>query len=329
MGEIFQEAKGRHGGIGVICFSLLCLTSLIQAEGWSLERVTPRGGPILSRNNLTPLVKGHAKTAGQLAARHVVSSVPAGLTFWVVCRLSQFLQRKLGISCVTPLASPLCGAGTVVAGGIGSQIAADMSVECLKTAFPDSYRRLFKGTTSSNHLPQTLTKQHVKDAVMALLLFKGTGGSFWRLSPSDVAYPGSFSFRKGGSLPAVVDQYATATDRSVMHYIGSLYGCHTCGRRIETPYGSSVAEPSESVHVSDHQPPVKHLNQYSKAQKRTIGGSKYFSQAFYPQCKACSSAQATAVRDSRRALVSTSWKEIRSFHLVGYFLTLLKSLSTK
>ena len=154
---------------------------------------------------------------------------------------------------------------------------------------------------------------------------------------SDLFQPGSFARR---ALPASRGaEYANDGEKRALQSLGDLYGCHHCGRHINThsqrrqamlrqksaskqpqsdqdhvlrPYnhaamprdgasGARTADGSVLGFVADHIPPS------GLRRVDWLRGSRV-AQNFWPQCTSCSSKQSRAVRSKQRTLVVSHWR---------------------
>jgi len=129
--------------------------------------------------------------------------------------------------------------------------------------------------------------------------------NFMSLSPSSYTARGSFatkgipiptsslssSSRSSSIIPSSFN-YATKSQRDILHKIGTRYGCHTCGSRLLFHRKQRLLPTAQKkiMFHGDHIPPVsvaKQINNrwYNRKLGRTVA------QRFYPQCTNCSNKQ--------------------------------------
>jgi len=189
-----------------------------------------------------------------------LSKVAAG-GFTFVLALSGF-QCMQGLACISaahPLASAL-GLVSVGAGSFLSSLAADQAPTTLCKTMgwapptpwtrkiasgkdllsPEAFSSLWQDPDQKKE-KQML--RALRAAMMGIVIFKGLGGRFLCVAPSDVARPGAF-FRMKGSLPATLE-YANQVEKRALDGFGAKFGCHSCGRKEMVQY------------IGDHMPPKK------------------------------------------------------------------------
>ena len=147
-----------------------------------------------------------------------------------------------------------------------------------------------------------------RSAACGAVVFLALGGAPRSLAPSHVSSVGAFG-RRAGSLPAS-HNYATTAQRDLLNGFGRRFGCHTCGV-------------SRGPFIADHQPPLK-LAKLRDGRWFRFGRTT--AQRFYPQCVACSQAQAVAVR-TMSADVKYHLAALRPFHFSGLFAAPLSRLA--
>lgn len=199
-----------------------------------------------------------------------------GVTFLLTLSASQFLQgRLLGISAASRAAT-FAGMLSVSTGSMLASLAADEAPATLSVALgwvPEKDRRRKgsvidkRGTISSSTfslLGYDAGKKEerllgaARTALVGMLLFKGLGGRFSGVAPSNVAQPGAF-FNVRGTFPAGLE-YASPKQKRRLDMFGWVYGCHTCGRRQMGDY------------VGDHMPPRKVAVEMSRRWWRRLLG---------------------------------------------------------
>jgi hypothetical protein len=129
-----------------------------------------------------------------------------------------------------------------------------------------------------------------------LLAFKGLGGRFWSIAPSNVTNLGSFA-RTIFSLPAT-EKYATPSQRKMIEKLGRTIGCHTCGSRKIFYRGQNGVK-----FIADHMPPQAVVRQMNARWYRRLFGIKV-KQRFYPQCITCSNLQGGLLSKATQKLLS-------------------------
>ncbi len=253
-----------------------------------MARLTTHTSPTSSSENHEDWLKASRVVAG-------------GVTFVLVLSASQLLQgRLLGISAASQLASTV-GLVSVGVGSVAASFAADRapSTLCatLRWAKPPRPSSLWSTPVE----PEEQVLRALRTALVGALLFKGLGGRFNGIAPSDVARPGAF-FRVRGSLKAGME-YANPLQKRRLDTFGLLYGCHTCGRRQIGDY------------IGDHMPPKKVAAEMSRRWWRRLLRIRV-RQRFTPQCRPCSSIQSSAVRENKRVLIY-HWRSLRRYHATG------------
>jgi len=127
--------------------------------------------------------------------------------------------------------------------------------------------------------------------IIGLLTYKTLFRSnFIALSPSSYTARGSFATK---GIPTSFN-YATKSQREVLHKLGSRYGCHTCGSRLffhrKLPKFITSTNKKKMMFHGDHIPPVSVAKQINnKWYNRHLG--RIVTQKFYPQCTNCSNKQ--------------------------------------
>lgn len=123
--------------------------------------------------------------------------------------------------------------------------------------------------------------------LLGLLTFKALGGRFWAISPSSYTHMGSFA---RWSIPCT-ENYATATQRSMIERMGRMWGCHTCGSRMMFTSASSQGTGQTFRFVGDHMPPKSVAQEMNQSWLRKVGILPKVRFRFYPQCVTCSNVQ--------------------------------------
>lgn len=187
--------------------------------------------------------------------------VAGGMTFFLVLSVSQLVQGRMGISAASQL-SQTAGLLSVGVGSFTASLAADQAPSTLsaalgwKTPSSSRSRTLLSSTATITKPSEEQALQALRTACLGLLLFKGLGGRFNSISPSDVTRPGAF-FRFRGTLHAG-PEYASPLQKRRLDMFGLLYGCHSCGKRQVGSY------------IGDHMPPKKVAARMSKRWWRRI-----------------------------------------------------------
>lgn len=129
-----------------------------------------------------------------------------------------------------------------------------------------------------------------------LLAFKGLGGRFWSIAPSNITNLGSFA-RTIFSIPAT-EKYASPSQRQMIERLGRTIGCHTCGSRKIFYRGQNGVK-----FIADHMPPQAVVKQMNARWYRRLFGIKV-KQRFYPQCVTCSNLQGGLLSKATQKLVN-------------------------
>lgn len=182
-----------------------------------------------------------------------------GFTFVLALSGFQCMQGLARISAAHPLASAL-GLISVGTGSVMASLVADQAPSALCKAMgwappTHSARKITCGKdllspqkcSSLWQDPDQKEEEQIlrvlRAAMMGIVIFKGFGGRFSSVAPSDVARPGAF-FRMKGSLPATYE-YASQVQKRALDGFGAKFGCHSCGRKEMLQY------------IGDHMPPKK------------------------------------------------------------------------
>lgn len=227
--------------------------------------------------------------------------------------LTQLSGYALRVSCATPGLSSCMGAVGV---GLASCMASLASQHCRNSFEPAKRRRSI----------QLNLEDLCRDMLVGMVAFRLMGGVYRNLLPSDVRTVGacareSIPVPLRSSFDPSNPQYAGPVQKAELMRMYRRDGCHHCGKRR----GSKV--------IGDHQPPTKVTaamvvptllevaervvahNGFAKLASEILGGpnvvrrlstgngSGKVVQRFYPQCQACCTKQALAVRMDRQALV--------------------------
>ncbi len=156
-------------------------------------------------------------------------------------------------------------------------------------------------TTNNNIYTNRRLQQERKEAwlhaaricIIGLLTYKTIFRSnFIALSPSSYTARGSFATKgipiissSGSSIIPSSFNYATKSQKEILHKLGSRYGCHTCGSRLLFP-----TTKKKIIFHGDHIPPVSVAKQINhRWYNRKLG--RRVAQKFYPQCTNCSNKQ--------------------------------------
>ena len=240
----------------------------------------------------------------------------ASLTVILTALLSLFL-----LACPVFALCAACGhRGDAAVGFCSDRLLDGCRVECAETAsgwwcLPGVWSRSSPSQPCLSSLIGSLTGASSLLCVMALN--RRWSPYWWRsVLPSDLFRRGSFGLH--GLAVKRGEEYASSAEKSTVHALGRLFGCHHCGQRInveqqrvrrllsETPQHSlTAAAPSSSVlhevvgFVADHIPP----NKFNRG-----GGA----QSFYPQCPDCSLRQSQAVKANKRTLARPHWSRLTS-----------------
>ncbi|CBZ56358.1 conserved hypothetical protein [Neospora caninum Liverpool] len=306
----------------------------------------------------SPLQEMIKSLSSRTAAEVVTECAGSAAAFWCTCASSVLLQKSLGISCASK-SCKIFGITTVfVASNVAAAAAA--TIRCAfqlcgvtpprdqlnfasvgraavaKLGFTADALASGKNEVSAAVLPSPslrngserfkewsdyMLKVGLKEGLLGSTIFWLLGGRFFRLSPSCLLAPGAFH-QSHLSLRAGID-YASVEERRFIKKLGETFGCHTCGKR------RNVEE-----WIADHQPPKRVVVMFSQTWlghfygmfSRAMGGTRYLPQRFYPQCRDCSSKQASVVRKpklSRRDLVVNYWS-VRPYHFTGGVVHLLR-----
>lgn len=213
--------------------------------------------------------------------------------FSALLSLSTLMQLKIfRISTGTPPPIPtLFGITSVATAAYCSHW---MSIKAFQMARQD-VKMAANFSSTKDYATTTTTGRHLLDfdredfshalrvCAFGLLAFKGLGGRFWSIAPSNITNLGSFA-RTVFSIPAT-EKYATSSQRKVIERLGRTIGCHTCGSRMifhKSPNGVKF--------IADHMPPQAVVKQMNARWYRRLFGIKV-KQRFYPQCITCSNLQ--------------------------------------
>ena len=221
--------------------------------------------------------------------------VSGALAFPSVLAVTQkYLWKPLRVSFSPKWRSSVLGLASVSLASLSASSAALGAVYVIQSPNNDL------GPTYSDLLVSTLT---------GVVLFKAVGGQYARVLPSNLMRPGAFAV---DWIPALNESArATPKERQVVNYLGTKYGCHTCGVRRRASY------------IADHQPPSKLVRNHRTGTR--TGPADPLLQRMYPQCPSCSNIQGgllaqnglSAVRHSK-ATVTHSFKlwNLRLYHLL-------------
>lgn len=153
----------------------------------------------------------------------------------------------------------------------------------------------------------------VRVCLVGMLIYRGVlGGKFWSVSPSSFTNLGSFA-RRGCSLPATNQSYATAAQRQQIESLGRRYGCHTCGSRMIFHNSNSSSNSFVRFHA-DHMPPRSvvtarmdkrnNVRFFRKLRSYVWNSTATLKQRFYPQCIHCSTKQGQILGQATQQLRS-------------------------
>ena len=137
------------------------------------------------------------------------------------------------ISCATPVLGPLCG---LVGVGVASALAGQTALHLRHALLPPGEAR-----AAARLPPPWRVDGMLVDAALGVALFKGMGGRFRSVMPSDLTRVGAVAVE---SMPTRGIEYASAGKRRELLRFFRRDGCHHCGtRRGEV--------------IGDHMPPNK------------------------------------------------------------------------
>ncbi|CAM9114088.1 unnamed protein product [Phaeothamnion confervicola] len=231
-----------------------------------------------------------------------------GSAFFACLVASQALQGALRISTGTPLGIPsLIGLATVC----GASAAAVGVSEAAGSFLTTGDARKVLSLPQAQAAPENLEALAGVGA-FGVAAFRALGGRFHSIAPSRLDSLGSFA-HSPFSLRATLN-YATAQEKVALSKLGEVFGCHSCGGR-RGPFHA------------DHMPPVKvvaaaNARLWRRMLRATV------SQRFYPQCKACSELQSSAVRNASGAFVY-HFRALRPYHATGALVVLATVLLAK
>lgn len=237
----------------------------------------------------------------QINVHDAIPIVSGTLAFTTLLSISTLMQLKLfRISTGTPPPVPtLFGIVTVATAAYSSHWASIKAFQM--TRLDDSKIRANFNLTKFSRAQDSIDAlwhhdaKHLVDfqrddightlrvCALGLLAFKGLGGRFWSIAPSNITNLGSFA-RTIFSIPAT-EKYATPSQRKVIEKLGRTIGCHTCGSRKIFTRG-----PNGVKFIADHMPPQAVVKQMNARWYRRWFGLKV-KQRFYPQCFTCSNLQ--------------------------------------
>eukprot|EP00887_Chlorella_sp_A99_P006755 scaffold3.g6755.t1 len=216
---------------------------------------------------------------------------------------AQALGMALRVSCATPVAGSLCG---MLGVGFASALAGHAARCCGAALGGGGAPARGRGGAAPPAWTSVRWQDAAVDAALGAALFKGMGGRFRGVMPSDLARVGAIAHE---SLPAAGADYATGPARRELLRFFRRDGCHHCGTRR----GFDV--------VGDHMPPNKLVRDYQAAARRSwlrVPGARRAAEAlglpsglprqrYFPQCRSCCQRQADAIRNGRTHLV---WHEV-------------------
>jgi len=235
------------------------------------------------------------------------------IAFGTTLALSTAAQKCCGISTGNKIMPSLIGFTTVCAASLISERTAilvhDLRIDWDKKKsfnLNEKLKRQFSGISnamneSSNDRGRygfKLSMHEVRICIIGALAFKCLGGRFWAIAPSSYTHLGSFT---RWSIPCS-ENYANASQRTMIEKMGRKWGCHTCGSRMFFKSSRSPITNKKFRFVGDHMPPksvAKHMN---KTWLRRIGLLPKIKFRFYPQCVSCSNMQGSILSKSSSTL---------------------------
>ncbi|CAL5230013.1 g13455 [Coccomyxa viridis] len=250
---------------------------------------------------------------------HAATSAAA---FTVGMGLSQAAGYALRISCATPVLSSALGMAGI---GFSSILAGEASRR---------FGARLRGAQQHRSM-QVLARDMALDAVLGMSLYKMMGGRFRSVMPSNLVYPGACAIE---SLPAPGSEYASHAAKGELRRLFARDGCHHCGTRMGRVIGdhippnkyvssadSAIKQITASLGVTNntHVPPLgklsQKLGQVLRGKSRARIGRSV--QRYFPQCVACCSKQAGAVKSGATRLVF-HYYGMRPWYYAGAFVGL-------
>ena len=249
--------------------------------------------------SITPTPAFLTSTQIQTLSNNGIPFIAGTLAFAAMLSLSTLIQLKIfriSTGSLPPLPS-MIGFGTVATATAISHIASIKAFQLVRSERPIHINNLYD-TATKPFFDFQITKDNaahlIRVSAIGLLTYKGLGGRFWSISPSNLTNLGSFA-RTTFSIPAT-DKYATQAQRKAIERLGRTFGCHTCGsRRIISRSKNGVK------FIADHMPPQSAVKQMNERWYRQVFGMKV-KQRFYPQCVSCSNLQGGILSEATRQL---------------------------
>ncbi len=156
-----------------------------------------------------------------------------GLTFGIGLAAGGAVAGAIGVSSASGAAATAIGVGTIaISGAVAGQAS-----------------RATENVLRNNEITDGLFQPEdmALDAGLSLLLFKGLGGNFNQIVPSDITRAGAYARE---SIPSSGPR-VTRAESTQIQVLGDRYGCHTCG--VKQPGGRW------GTWVGDHQLPTSRL----------------------------------------------------------------------